>query len=82
MRKITEIIKRIRPIDPRILKETQRRLDSLTKPKGSLGRLEELAKTVVAITGKENPTLDRKVIFTTVGDHGVARQGVSAFISL
>jgi len=79
VRKITEIIKRIRPIDPRIFKETQRRLDSLTKPKGSLGRLEELAKTVVAITGKENPILDRKVIFTTVGDHGVARQGVSAF---
>ncbi len=79
MRKITETIEKIKPIDARILRRTQRRLDSLTKPKGSLGRLEELAKTVVAITGEENPILDRKVIFTMVGDHGVARQGVSAF---
>ena len=79
MRKITETIEKIKPIDARILKEAQCRLDNLTKPKGSLGRLEELAKKVVAITGRENPTLDRKVIFTMVGDHGVARQGVSAF---
>ncbi|MFQ5834676.1 MAG: nicotinate-nucleotide--dimethylbenzimidazole phosphoribosyltransferase [bacterium] len=79
MRKITETIKKIKSIDARILKETQRRLDSLTKPRGSLGRLEELAKTVVAVTGRENPTLDRKVVFTMVGDHGVAREGVSAF---
>jgi len=79
MRRITEAIEKIKPIDTEILKETQRRLDSLTKPIGSLGRLEELAKTVVAITGRKNPTLDRKVIFTMVGDHGVAREGVSAF---
>jgi len=79
VRKITEAIGKIKPIDTRILKETQRRLDNLTKPKGSLGRLEELAKKVVAITGRENPTLDRKVIFTMVGDHCVARQGVSYF---
>ncbi len=79
MRRITTAIEKIKPIDTEILKETQHRLDSLTKPRGSLGRLEELAKTVVAITGRKNPTLDRKVIFTMVGDHGVAREGVSAF---
>ena len=79
MRRITETVGKIKPIDPKILKETQRRLDSLTKPTGSLGRLEELAKTVVGITGRKTPTLDRKVIFTMAGDHGVAREGVSAF---
>ncbi|MFQ6066242.1 MAG: nicotinate-nucleotide--dimethylbenzimidazole phosphoribosyltransferase, partial [bacterium] len=79
MRKITETIEKIKPLDTRLLEETQRRLDSLTKPRGSLGRLEELARTVVSITHRENPTLDRKVVFTMVGDHGVARQGVSAF---
>jgi len=79
MRRITETVGKIKPIDTRVLEETQCRLDSLTKPRGSLGRLEELAKIVVAITGRKNPTLDRKVIFTMVGDHGVARQGVSAF---
>jgi nicotinate-nucleotide--dimethylbenzimidazole phosphoribosyltransferase len=59
--------------------EAQERLDSLTKPQGSLGRLEEFAKQLVAITGKQMPELDKKVVFTFAGDHGVAEEGVSAF---
>ncbi|PIZ16144.1 nicotinate-nucleotide--dimethylbenzimidazole phosphoribosyltransferase, partial [Candidatus Desantisbacteria bacterium CG_4_10_14_0_8_um_filter_48_22] len=42
----------------------QKRLDNLTKPLGSLGRLEELARRIAGITGKENPSLKNKVIFT------------------
>jgi len=79
MQRIIETLERIRPIDSGILEETQRRLDGLTKPRGSLGRLEELAKIVVAVTGKKSPTLARKVVFTMVGDHGVASEGVSAY---
>ncbi|MCP4050257.1 MAG: nicotinate-nucleotide--dimethylbenzimidazole phosphoribosyltransferase, partial [bacterium] len=41
--------------------------------------LEELAKRVAGITGKKNPLLNNKVIFTFAGDHGVADEGVSAF---
>jgi nicotinate-nucleotide--dimethylbenzimidazole phosphoribosyltransferase len=59
--------------------QAQNRLDNLTKPQGSLGRLEEFAKQLVAITGDEMPSLDKKVIFTFAGDHGVAEEGVSAF---
>ncbi len=59
--------------------EAQARLDSLTKPQGSLGRLEEFAKQLVAITEERMPSLDKKVIFTFAGDHGVAEEGVSAF---
>ena len=59
--------------------EAQLRLDSLTKPQGSLGRLEEFAKQLVAITGEQMPELDKKVVFTFAGDHGVADEGVSAF---
>ncbi|MDH4028912.1 MAG: nicotinate-nucleotide--dimethylbenzimidazole phosphoribosyltransferase, partial [Nitrospirota bacterium] len=44
--------------------EAQDRLDSLTKPQGSLGRLEEFAKQLVAITGELMPSLDKKVVFT------------------
>lgn len=55
------------------------RLDNLTKPQGSLGRLEELAKQICGITGKENPRLNNKVIFTLAGDHGVTDEGVSAY---
>jgi nicotinate-nucleotide--dimethylbenzimidazole phosphoribosyltransferase len=58
---------------------TQRRLDNLTKPPGSLGRLEDLAKRVVMITGNERPSLERLVIFTMAGDHGVVEENVSAF---
>lgn len=59
--------------------EAQGRLDSLTKPQGSLGRLEEFAKQLVAITEQERPDLGKKVVFTFAGDHGVAAEGVSAF---
>ncbi|OGF44643.1 MAG: nicotinate-nucleotide--dimethylbenzimidazole phosphoribosyltransferase [Candidatus Firestonebacteria bacterium RIFOXYC2_FULL_39_67] len=65
--------------DKNLLSATQKRLDFLTKPLSSLGRLEEIAKTVVAISGKKNPVLNNKVIFTMAGDHGIAREGVSAY---
>jgi nicotinate-nucleotide--dimethylbenzimidazole phosphoribosyltransferase len=57
----------------------QARLDILTKPKDSLGRLEEFARRMVAITGEMRPSIAKKTIFTFAGDHGVADEGVSAF---
>jgi len=66
-------------IDSVVTKKAQERLDSLTKPLGSLGRLEELAKQICGITGKESPLLRNKVIFTFAGDHGVTEEGVSAY---
>ncbi|MFH1996213.1 MAG: nicotinate-nucleotide--dimethylbenzimidazole phosphoribosyltransferase [Candidatus Omnitrophota bacterium] len=72
-------IKEIASIDASVVERTQVRLDLLTKPQGSLGRLEELAKRVAGITGNESPTLKNKVIFTMAGDHGIALEGVSAF---
>ena len=79
MGRIEEIIKRIKPMNEGLMKETQKRLDNLTKPQGSLGRLEELAKKVVGITGEKDPSLKNKVIFTMAGDHGIVEEGVSAF---
>lgn len=55
------------------------RLDHLTKPKGSLGRLEELAIRAVVITGEVLPRIESPVIFTLAADHGVAAEGVSAY---
>ena len=65
--------------DERLADVARRRLDSLTKPRGSLGRLEELAVRVVVITGNPRPRVDAPVIFTLAGDHGVATEGVSAY---
>jgi nicotinate-nucleotide--dimethylbenzimidazole phosphoribosyltransferase len=56
------------------------RLDKLTKPKGSLGRLEEFAQKIVAITGQKiPPVLSKKAIFTFAGDHGVVEEGISLY---
>ncbi|MDP3259857.1 MAG: nicotinate-nucleotide--dimethylbenzimidazole phosphoribosyltransferase, partial [Thermodesulfovibrionales bacterium] len=57
----------------------QKHLDNLTKPLGSLGRLEEFARKLVAMTENKKPMLDKKVIFTFAGDHGVTEEGVSAY---
>jgi len=65
--------------DPGAERETRRRLDQLTKPPGSLGRLEELAVRLAGITGVCPPSLRDPVIFTLAGDHGVVAQGVSAY---
>ena len=56
----------------------QRHLDALTKPPGSLGRLEELAVRLVALTGRP-PRVTQAVIFTFAADHGVVAEGVSAY---
>lgn len=72
-------LKEIKPVDPALIAKAQERLDMLTKPKDSLGRLEEFARRFVAITGNTRPVVKKKVIFTFAGDHGVAEEGVSAF---
>lgn len=69
----------IRPVDHDLVYKTQKRLDRLTKPPGSLGRLEEFACRYVAITGREAPRFNKKVIYTFAGDHGVVQEGVSAY---
>ncbi|HWT79913.1 MAG TPA: nicotinate-nucleotide--dimethylbenzimidazole phosphoribosyltransferase, partial [Candidatus Methylomirabilis sp.] len=55
------------------------RLNSLTKPRGSLGRLEDVAARLVAIRETERPRFAKKVIFTLAADHGVTDEGVSAY---
>src|SRR6516225_5353876 len=55
------------------------RLNSLTKPMGSLGRLEEIAVRLVAMREEERPGCTSKAIFTLAADHGVTEEGVSAY---
>ena len=79
MELLKKVISNIDKIDYSLADKTQKRLDNLTKPQGSLGRLEELAKQVVEITQKDNPGLKNKVIFTFAADHGVTEEGISAY---
>lgn len=75
---IKETISRIKPIHQASYMNVKKRLNNLTKPVGSLGRLEELAQRYAAIRGG-NAKLEKKVIFTFAGDHGVTEEGVSAY---
>jgi nicotinate-nucleotide--dimethylbenzimidazole phosphoribosyltransferase len=76
---LQEVCDGIRPIDATLRVKAQARLDRLTKPLGSLGRLEELAASYIAITGELKPHVPRAVVFTFAADHGVALEGVSAY---
>jgi len=76
---VQSTIARISPVDPELLEQTQTRLDNKTKPPGSLGRLEEFAQRIVAISGSPEPDLSKKVIFTFAGDHGIVEEGVSLY---
>jgi nicotinate-nucleotide--dimethylbenzimidazole phosphoribosyltransferase len=79
MTELSQIISQIEPLDPAWLEKAQLRLDSLTKPRGSLGRLEELAARYVAITREVMPTLENKWVVVFAADHGVVAEGVSAY---
>jgi nicotinate-nucleotide--dimethylbenzimidazole phosphoribosyltransferase len=57
----------------------QRELDGKTKPRGSLGRLEELACTIAGIRGTARPGRLRSVVVVVAADHGVAAEAVSAY---
>jgi len=57
----------------------QARLDDLTKPKGSLGKLEDYAEKLALIQGRVPPLIRRKAAFVLAGDHGVTAQGVSLY---
>ena len=69
----------IGPLDETAMAATAARLDRLTKPPGSLGRLEDLAIRLAGITGRPDATVARRAIVVAAADHGVARRGVSAY---
>lgn len=67
-------------LDLDAMKKAREHLDSLTKPQGSLGRLEDLCIQIAGIQGSK-PSIERKKIFVLAGDHGVTQEGVSAYPS-
>ena len=70
---------RIRPLDEEAMAQARARQDTLTKPQGSLGRLEDLSTQVAGITGQVSPRMEHKAVIVLAGDHGIAREGVSAY---
>lgn len=81
MRRIEDYAAAIGPVDKDIMSKARTRQDSLTKPRGSLGKLEDLSVQLCAIYGILTPAIGRKVVFTMAADHGVTEEGVSAYPS-
>ncbi len=76
---LKKTLEKIKPIDMSMEQKIQHHLDSLTKPQGSLGMLEEIAKRYCMSKGTVSPKLEKKMIFTFAADHGVVEEGVSAY---
>ena len=74
-KRLEEKLAAIQPIKEEFLSLAQARLDHLTKPVGSLGQLEELAKRYAAMVEKATPAIQKKIIYTFAADHGVTKKG-------
>lgn len=77
--RIQDVIASIRSVDPAAIDRAWARLDSLTKPPRSLGRLEDVAARVSAIQDDARPILRGKTIVLMAGDHGVTAEGVAPY---
>jgi len=74
---LSETIDKIEPLNDAAIMEAQKRLDSLTKPLGSLGRLEDIVKQLAGISGNVIPKADKKVVVIMCADNGVVDEGVA-----
>lgn len=76
---LSHLSTQIKPVSSAWFAKAKEHLDSLTKPPGSLGRLEELAARYVCIREELLPALKKKRVVVFAGDHGVVAEGVSAY---
>ena len=76
---LERIIKQIQLLDEASMTSAQARQNMLTKPRGSLGRLEELSIQLAGMTANPFPSVERKTVIVMAADHGVTREGVSAY---
>jgi nicotinate-nucleotide--dimethylbenzimidazole phosphoribosyltransferase len=76
---LEELVHGIKPLNEESRQRARQRLDTLTKPLGSLGRLEDIAAQVVAVRGEQLSDSISKVVYVFAADHGVTEEGVSAY---
>jgi len=79
LRALEQALREIKPLDEKAMAAARARQDTLTKPLGSLGRLEELSTKLAGIRGEPIPSINHKAIVTMAADHGVVAEGVSAY---
>ncbi|MEZ4645363.1 MAG: nicotinate-nucleotide--dimethylbenzimidazole phosphoribosyltransferase [Chloroflexota bacterium] len=76
---LENLLSRIKPLNQGAMDAARQRQAILTKPAGSLGRLEELSIQIAGITGQPLPQITHKMVTVMAGDHGVVAEGVSAY---
>ena len=76
---LSEVLERIGPADAGAMRDAEARQMNLTKPPGSLGRLEDLSVQLAGIFGVERPVIRGKAVIVAAGDHGVVAQGVTGY---
>lgn len=75
---LNELLNKISSLDIDSMKAAQARLDSLTKPLGSLGKLEDIIVKLSGINSSPEPKVDNKAIVVMCADNGVVEEGVSS----
>ena len=76
---VAQAVQRIRPADADAMSRAEARQQNLTKPPGSLGRLEDVSIRLAGIYGTERPSIGGKAVIVAAGDHGVVAQGVTGY---
>ena len=76
---LAAVLARIGPLDAAAMRRAEARQRVLTKPPGSLGRLEELSVQLAGILGDARPRIGGKAVIVAAGDHGVVAQGVTGY---
>ncbi len=74
---LSSTLEKIKPINQDYIKLAQKRQNNLTKPPGSLGKLEEISIRLAGIYQKEFYETNPKVVITYGGDHGIYEEGIS-----
>lgn len=79
--RLQDKVKAVRPLDKSAMENARARVDLLTKPLGSLGRMEDLAVQLAGIYGELFPVATSKRVVVMAADHGITEEGISAYPS-
>ena len=76
---LSRVLERIGPADAGAMRSAVARQMTLTKPPGSLGRLEDVSVQLAGVFGVDRPVIRGKAVIVAAGDHGVVAQGVTGY---
>ena len=79
MASLEQTVSNIEPLNDDVMESARERQQSLTKPEGSLGYLEEISVRLAGIFEEPAPVIRRKLVILAAADHGVVSEGVSAY---